>query len=77
MDDATEAGMGCVCGHPAVAHIQPVGEACGVHDCRCVEFRLAVLGWPVRPDGTLWRCCSIWIELSDGTTARVWPPGTT
>jgi hypothetical protein len=48
IDDATEAGMPCVCGHPALSHVNPdaADERCsgslltpsGLVRCPCVEF---------------------------------------
>lgn len=69
MDDTTEAGMRCVCGHFALSHIQPDNERCS--ECACVEFTppprprtaeeilaLPIFGWGITErviDGTLYR----------------------
>lgn len=40
IDDTTEAGMRCQCGHFALAHINPSpdDERCSASGCDCVEF---------------------------------------
>ena len=40
IDDTTEAGMVCECGHPAINHLHAMtdGEWCSVAGCLCVEF---------------------------------------
>lgn len=71
-------GLACRCGCgglPVTDHYLPAAALEALAQFGDAEEEpTAVFGMPVRYDATLCAPGEVWIERSDGTAVRVWPP---